>query len=452
MQKGIRMFKDKDFLSLLLKVATPIALQNLLMSFLNILDTIMIGSLGDLPVAAVGLGNQVFFIFSLVVFGISSGTSVFVAQFFGKGDYDALKKPIAYSVVMCVLVSVVFSALAIFFPKNCLAIFTNDHEIILLGAEYLKVAAFCYPMFGISFCFAVALRSTEKAHVPLIITAFALLVNTLMNYCLIFGNLGFPALGVRGAAVATVIARFVEIVAFVIYIYAKKSIVALKVKNFKFDKEFFGKYIAKVTPVIANETMWGLGMSTYNMVFGRIGREVVAANQIAKNTEQILTSLCFGVGGAAAVMVGKKIGEGDKEATWIYAKRFIVLAIALGTAIGVALLLLSNIVLLPYNISNVAKGYAWQFLVVLSVAMPFKMFNYVNIVGVLRSGGDTLYCLILDACAVWLIGVPSVFITGLLLKLPVLVVIIALNSEEAVKGIVGFKRYKSRKWINDLVN
>lgn len=446
------MFKDKEFFSQLLKVATPIALQNLLMSFLNMLDTIMIGSLGDLPVAAVGLGNQVFFIFSLVVFGVASGTSVFVAQFFGKGDYNELKRPVAYSVVMCFVVSIVFCILAALFPEGCLKIFTNDPEIIALGAEYLKVAAFCYPMFAVSFCFAVALRSTEKAHIPLIITACALLVNTIMNYCFIFGNFGFPALGAKGAAVATVIARSVEIVFFVIYIYGKKSIVALKAADFKFCKEFFVKYIAKVTPVIANETMWGLGMSTYNAVFGRIGREIVAANQIAKNTEQILTSLCFGVGGAAAVMVGKKIGEGNKESAWIYSKRFIVLSVAFGALIGVVLISLSKVVLLPYNISEIAKSYAWQFLIVLSIAMPFKMFNYVNIVGVLRSGGDTLYCLILDVCAVWLIGVSSVFVTGLLLKLPALIVIIALNSEEAVKCIVGFKRFKSKKWINDLVN
>lgn len=446
------MFKDKEFFSQLLKVATPIALQNLLMSFLNMLDTIMIGSLGDLPVAAVGLGNQIFFIFSLVVFGISSGTSVFVAQFFGKGDYKELKKPVAYSVVMCFLVSVVFCVLAAIFPEKCLSIFTNDPEIIALGAEYLKIAAFCYPMFGISFCFAVALRSIEKAHVPLIITACALVVNTVVNYILIFGKLGLPALGAKGAAVATIIARLVELVIFVIYVYGKKSIVALKTKDFKFNKEFFGKYIAKVTPVIANETMWGLGMSTYNAVFGRIGREIVAASQITKNAEQILTSLCMGVGGAAAVMVGKKIGEGNKDVAWTYSKRFIKLAISFGAIIGIILIAFSNLVLLPYNVSEVAKSYAWQFLIVLSIAMPFKMFNYVNIVGVLRSGGDTLYCLILDVCAVWLIGVPSVFVTGLLLKLPALIVFIALNSEETVKGVVGFRRFKSKKWINDLVN
>ena len=446
------MFKDKEFFSQLLKVATPIALQNLLMSFLNMLDTIMIGSLGDLPVAAVGLGNQVFFIFSLVVFGVSSGTSVFVAQFFGKGDYKELRKPVAYSVVMCFMASVVFCILAAIFPEKCLAIFTNDPEIIALGAEYLKIAAFCYPMFGISFCFAVALRSIEKAHVPLIITACALLVNTVMNYILIFGKLGFPAFGAKGAAFATIIARLVELVIFVVYVYGKKSIVALKAKDFKFNKEFFGKYIAKVTPVIANETMWGLGMSTYNAVFGRIGREIVAASQITKNAEQILTSLCMGVGGAAAVMVGKKIGEGNKDIAWTYSKRFIKLAISFGTIIGIILIAFSELVLLPYNVSEIAKSYAWQFLIVLSIAMPFKMFNYVNIVGVLRSGGDTLYCLILDVCAVWLIGVPSVFVTGLLLKLPALIVFIALNSEEAVKGIVGFRRFKSKKWINDLVN
>lgn len=446
------MFKDKVFFSQLLKVATPIALQNLLMSFLNMLDTVMIGSLGDLSVAAVGLGNQVFFILSLVVFGITSGTSVYVSQYYGKKDYNALRKPVAYALFMCFVCSVVFLLVAVFVPERCLMLFTNDQEVIKLGADYLRIAAFCYPVFGISFSFAVSLRSIEKAHIPLWITAFALLVNTVLNYGLIFGKLGLPAMGVKGAAIATLIARSVEVLVFVFIIYARKSIVAVKLRDFVYDKLFFLQYIKTVTPVVINETMWGLGMSMYNAVFGRIGREVVAANQIAKNIEQVLTALCIGVGSAAAVMVGKKIGEGNKEGAWLYAKRLVIISTALGAVIGGVLLALSKVVLMPYNISAIAREYALQFLIVLSIAMPFKMFNYVNIVGVLRGGGDTMYCLILDMCAVWLIGVPCVYITGLWLGLPMIIVIISLNSEEVLKGIVGFSRFKSKKWINDLVN
>jgi len=446
------MFKDKEFFSQLVKVATPIALQNLLMSFLNMLDTVMIGSLGDLPVAAVGLGNQVFFILSLVVFGITSGTAVYISQYYGKKDYQALKKPVAYALTLCFVISVLFLLIAILIPEKCLMLFTNDKEIIDLGSEYLKIAAFCYPMFGISFCYAVSLRSTEKAHIPLIITAVALGINTILNYVLIFGHFGFPQMGVKGAAVATLFSRGTEVILFIAYVYLKKSIIAVKPRHFTFDKEFFIKYIKTASPVVANETLWGLGMSVYNAVFGRIGREVVAASQISKNIEQILTALCIGVGSAAAVMVGKKIGEGNKTGAWVYAKRLVLISTALGALVGIVLLALSGVVLMPYNVSEVARDYAMQFLIVLSVAMPFKMFNYVNIVGVLRGGGDTVYCFILDMCAVWLIGVPLVYITGLWLGLPIIVVIISLNSEEAVKGIIGFRRFKSKKWINDLVN
>jgi len=446
------MLKDKEFFSLLAKVATPIALQNLLMSFLNMLDTVMIGALGDLPVAAVGLGNQIFFILSLVIYGITSGTAVFISQFFGKGDYKALRKPVAYSSVLCFVIAIVFNIISILFPENCLKLFTDDPEVIRLGTDYLKVVAFCYPMFGISFSFAVSLRSTEQAHVPLVITACALVVNTVLNYIFIFGHFGFEAMGVIGAAYATLVSRTVEVICFAIYIYSKNNVVAVKPADFKFDALFFSRYIKTVLPVIGNETMWGLGVSVYNAVFGRIGREVVAANQIAKNIEQILTSLCIGVGSAAAVMVGKKIGEGDKPGAWLYAKRLAGISTGFGALIGIVLICISKIVLMPYNISDTAYGYAVQFLIVLAIAMPFKMFNYVNIVGVLRGGGDTVYCFILDVCAVWLIGVPSVYLTGLWFALPIVFVIIALNTEEVVKCIVGFKRFKSKKWINDLVN
>lgn len=446
------MLKDKELWSILRKVAVPIALQNLLMSLLNMIDTVMIGALGDLAVASVGLANQIFFILNLVIFGITSGTAIYVAQYFGKKDFENIKRPVAYSLVLSTAFAILFSILALMTPEFSLKLFTNDMEIVAEGTKYLRIAGWSYLMFGISFTFAVALRSTEQAFVPLVVTAAALCINTIFNYIFINGKFGFPAMGVEGAAVATLIARGTELLIFCYLVFFRKNIIAPRWKDFVFEKVFAVKYIKVITPVVLNESMWGIGVSIYNAVFGRIGKEVVAANQIARNAEQILTALCIGVGSAAAVVIGKKIGERDRKGALEYARKFSILSTVFGLVLGIILIFLSPAILKIYTVSPQAKEYAWQFLLILGIVMWIKMFNYVNIVGTLRGGGDTTFCLFLDVGAVWLIGVPLVYLTGLKWGMPIIVVMICLNAEEIVKSVFGFWRLRSNKWVNDLVN
>ncbi len=445
------MFRDKELKNAILKIAIPVAIQNMLTSFVNMIDTVMIGSLGDKAVAAVGLANQWFFIFNLIVFGIVSGSSIFIAQFYGKKDYESMQLPVAYSIFLCSIIAVIFALLALLFPEFVMRLFTNNQDTILSGVPYLKIASITYLMFGLSLPVSYSMRSTEYASVPLIITFLSLIINAVLNYTLIYGNFGAPVLGVSGAAIATSIARIFETAILLIVMLKGKSKINVRLRHFKINKAFIPEYIKTVLPVIGNETMWGLGISMYSVIFGHMSDSIVAARQISANLEQILTALCFGLGGAGAVVIGKKIGEKNQQGAILYAKKFAILSTVSGLFIGIIMIVLTPLFLSFFSVSKEAKEYANIFIAVTGIFMSIRMFNHMNIVGILRSGGDTRFCFLLDAGSVWGIGVLSLAVAAFF-KAPFIILALCLISEEIVKAIVGFKRFISKKWLNDLVN
>ena len=446
------MFKDRELKNALFKIAVPVALQNLLTSLLNMIDTMMIGSLGDKAVAAVGLANQWFFIFNLITFGIVSGSTIYISQFYGKKDYDNMHLPVAYSMFLCTALSLIFSFLAVAFPGFVMSLFTNNAETIICGIPYLRIAGFTYLTLAIALPLSVSMRSTESTVIPLIITTLAIGINTSLNYLLISGRFGAPALGVSGAAIATLIARIVEVILLLIYMWFGKTKIKLKLKHFKPNKAFIPEYLKTILPVVGNEGMWGLGISMYNVMFGRMSDSIVAARQISGNLENILTSLCFGLGSAAAVIIGKKIGEQKQDQALSYSKKFAILSTCTGLFIGIVMIISLPFFLKLFSVSPDAKNYATQLITVSAIFMAVRMFNYMCIVGILRSGGDTRFCFYLDAGAVWCIGVLSVFLAAFVFHAPFWVIALCLVSEEVVKSIGGLLRFRSKKWLNDLVN
>lgn len=424
----------------------------MLTSLLNMIDTIMIGSMGDSAVAAVGLANQWFFIYTLGVFGIVSGSTIFVAQYFGKGDMENLQVPVAYSIFLCAVLSCVFGFMAMLTPDTVMSLFTGDSSTVADGVPYLRIASISYFMLALSLPIATAMRTTESAVIPLVVTGSALLINTALNYVLIYGHLGAPALGVTGAAIATTTARIIETVIIVGFTFSDRVKIKIKAKYFKIRRDFIGKYIKTIAPVVGNEAMWGLGTSMYNVMFGHTNNAIVAANQVSKNLEQIITALSIGVASAGAVIVGRKIGEREPEEAYAYGGKFAILSSVTGIGLGVIMLAFMPLYLKLFSISPEAKRYAEYLIAAYAIFMGFKMYNYMNIVGILRSGGDTRFCLILDTGSVWLIGVLLTFLALFVFDAPFWVVALCIVSEELVKATVGFKRFKSKKWINDLVN
>ncbi len=447
----LSMFKDKHFFSQVFRIGLPITIQNLTLASLNLVDNIIIGGLGEAAIAGVGLANQYFFLLNLLLFGIASGSSIFTAQYWGSKDIKNIHRVLGLCLLTGGGAAFVFTLGGLFFPAEIIGIFSEDPEVIMLGSQFLRIIVLSYVVTAVTFSYSFTLRSTGTVKAPMAVSIVALSVNTVLNYLLVYGYFGFPALGVRGSAISTVIARFIELALLLFIVYGKAYPAAAKVRELTDISLGFAKRFFKVTvPVILNESMWALGVTLYAVVYARMGTEVIASTNISGTIERIVWVIFLGFGNACGVMLGNKIGEGDDKAAFLYAKRFSLLGPAAAVAIGAVMIFLSGWALSPYNVSTAVYQYAQMNLIVFCCFMWVKVFNYINIVGILRSGGDTTFCLILDTGGVWLVGVPLAFLGGLFWHLPIYWVYALVNIEEVFKLILGIPRLLSKKWINNL--
>lgn len=448
----MKFWKDKVFLKSMLAIAIPIALQNLITSSLNMVDTLMISSLGQASIAAVGLANQLFFFYILISFGINSGSSVFISQYWGKEDIPSIKKVLGLAVSISTLVGIVFTIIAFFFPEFIMSIFIKEPEVIKLGSDYLRIVSLSYIITAIGFAYSVALRSTGKPHIPMIVSGISFVTNTVFNYLLIFGKFGFPALGVKGAAWGTVIARVVEI-GFILYaVYSTKGPLAASLKEMlDWNKEFVNKYIKTTYPVILNEAFWSLGQIMYSIAYARIGEEATAAVQIATTIQNVFFVIVRGLANACTVMVGNKIGGGDEKEAYKYAVNFLTISTITGLVLGLCVSLTPDLTLKLFKgIDPGLYDLSKKLLITMGIFFVIRMFNSTAIVGVLRGGGDTTFSAYLDIAGAWLIGVPLAFIGALVFKLPVYYVMAIVSIEEIFKMVVVIPRMVSKKWIKNI--
>jgi len=442
---------DKDFYKTLFRLSLPIMLQNFIASTLNMVDTVMVGQLGEVEIAAVGLANKFYFLLSLFLFGVSSGAAVFTAQFWGAGDIRNIKRVLGLGLLLAVAMASLFTLTAVLFPEIILAVFSKDYRVIQVGAQYLRIAALCYVMMAVTFLYSSVLRSTGHVGVPMAISAVAITINTVLNYIMIFGKYGFPALGVKGAAIATVIARATEVLLITRTVYVRKYPVAARMGELlDISFIFVKKFISTALPIILNETLWGLGTLLYSVAYARMGTGVVAATNIASTVESVALVICFSVGNACGVMVGNRIGAGDEKGAFEDSVRLIILNTSLGMISGTVLALSPKVILSAFNVSRDVYQSTGRILILMGMLLFVRVFNFTMIVGILRSGGDTKFGLIMDIGGVWLISVPLVFISGLLWKLPVHWVYLLVSMEEVFKLFIGLGRFISRKWINNL--
>lgn len=445
--------KDKKFYKSLANIAIPITLQNLVMSSVNMLDTLMITRLGDANIAATGLANQVFFFFSLILFGVNSGSSIFVAQFWGKKDIKNIRRILGLSIIICGVISIIFTIGAIFVPEFIMQIFTHEQDVVELGVKYLKIIGFSYLITAVSFSYNTALRSIGQAKVPMFISIVSLFVNATFNYLLIFGKFGFPMMGIEGAALATLLSRVVELVLGVYIIYHNKYALAARVHELMdVSKDFVVKYFKTAAPVIINEFFWSLGTVMYSVAYARIGKEATSAIQIANTIQNIFLVLSRGLSNACAVMIGNKIGEDSKESAISYARTFIILGPILGVILGIILYVFSPLIMTLFNtVSAEVYEYTSKALTVISITMSIKIINGLLVVGIFRSGGDTRFSMFLEMGSVWLVGVPMAFFGALVLKAPVYWVLALVSIEEVVKALIGIPRLLSNKWVRNVV-
>jgi len=450
---SLSFFRDKDFFRAMLSLAVPVAFQQLITAGLNMVDVLMVGQLGETAVAALGLANQIFFLLILFLFGVTSGMSIFTAQFWGKGDTEHIHHVLGICLIVSVSVGLLFSLAATLIPENLMKFYTEDPEVIKLGSGYLRIVGPSYVMTAISVSYISILRSITIVKLTVVVSVVALILKTSVAYLLIFGIGGLPDLGVRGAAVGTTIGWVFECMLLLILVYAFKTpLAANPFSLFQFGQGFLLKVLRTSMPAAANEVLWSFGITTYNAVYARIGTDAIAAVNINATIEELMFVLFIGLGNACSVMVGNKIGAGEKDTAFEYGRRFTVLGVMAAIMGGVAILFLREPVISLYQISPSAADNLRALMLVYALSAWLKVFNFMLFIGALRAGGDTRYAMFTELFSIWLIGVPSALIGGFVLHLPVYWVYTMVLLEEAIKAIIIFKRFLSRKWIHDLVN
>ena len=443
--------ENRLFYRNLIRLAVPMALQSLLMFSLNMIDTLMIGQLGETEIAAVALGNQVFFVLLLFFYGITSGTAVFTAQYWGKRDIPGIRRTVGLCIITAAGGAILVTLISFLRPEWILAIFSKDTKVVNLGSDYLRIVCLSYVLSAVSMSFAMVLRSVEMPKLPLLVTFVSLLLNTALNYVLIFGKLGCPALGVKGAAIATAVSRFVEFAVLLTIVYRRKTPLAGRFAEFlDISAAFTRQYFRITIPVVLNEVGWALGFTMYKVVFARMGTEVIAAVNIAENVTNLLLVVFHGTSNACAIMIGNLLGAGEDKKAYNYAVRFSIIGPILGIIVGFALIIISGWVPLLFRVSQSVRDTTRTILILHALVTPFDVFNWQLIVGILRSGGDTRFSMLMEIGTMWGYGVPLAFVAGLVLQQPVVVVFFLIRSEEIVKFAVGIFRLLSKKWIRNL--
>ncbi len=413
----------------------------------------MVGNLGEVDLAAVGLSSQVFFVFWGVLFGFSSGASAFMAQYWGKQDLPSIRKVTGFTIVLCVGIGLLFFFPAACSPETVLRIFTNIPETILLGKDYIRIAAVCFLAVSITVPLTTALRATQQTTLPLKISIVVFSTNTILNYLLIYGKFGAPELGVKGAAVATTIARILELILVLYVIIGRKNLIAGKIEEyFGWTRPFALKILVTAVPVMVNEAMWSLGMAAYNAAYGRMGITEFAAVQASNTLNTLFILVVFSLGDAVVILVGQRIGMGQMDYAFALAKRLLRIGIGVGAFSGALMILTAQFVVQWYNFTPAGQKYMLLIIAVYGIFMPLKIYNGLNIVGTLRCGGDTRYAMWVEVGSVWLIGVPLVFLGVLYLMLPIYFVVLMAQTEEIIKGIICRRRFRSRKWLKNLVH
>ncbi|MFN8388352.1 MAG: MATE family efflux transporter [Anaerolineales bacterium] len=445
--------KDKNFIRAALALAVPIAFQQLITAGLNMIDVLMVGQLGEASVAALGLANQVFFLLILFVFGVTSGMSIFTAQFWGKGDAESIRKVLGICLVVAIAVAAMFSLAAVFIPETLMSFYTEDSEVIKLGSDYLRIVGLSYVLMAIAFSYISILRSITQVAMTVVVSVVALGLKTIIGYSLIFGHFGLPALGVRGAAIGTATGWAFECVLLLILVYTLKTpLAANPLTFFHFDRAFLFNVLRTSMPAAINEMAWSFGITTYNAVYARIGTDAIAAININATIEELMFVLFIGLGNACSVMVGNKIGEKEKETAFEYSRRFTIMAVSLALAGSVIVFFSRGFIASLYQVSDSAIFDLKNIMLVYSLSAWLRVYNFMLFIGALRAGGDTRFAMFTELFSIWLIGVPAALIGGFVLHLPVYYVYALVLIEEVVKAIVITWRYLSRKWIHDLVN
>lgn len=444
-------FQDKELFRLFVRLALPVAGQNFILFAISMADTIMIGRLGDIPLAAVNQANQLGFIMSLIMFGLGSGANVMIAQYWGKRDVETIRKIITIMYRLMAAVVVLFTALALLAPHQVMRVFSNNPQVIEEGAAFLRIVGLGYAATGVATASIVVLRSVGTVKISLVVYLSSLAVNVFLNWVLIFGNLGAPALGLRGGAIATVCARLTELTIVLFYLLRFEKNIQYRPRMLFARQQGIGKaYFQNAAPVIVNELLWGTGAAMVTAVIGWMGTECNAAYTICFVFSQLVSVAFNGAGSATAVIIGNTVGEGRYDLARQRANTMMGISLILGIISMFLVLLFKQPMLRLYNISDLAKEYANQMMTVYAFIVIFQAGALSAIVGVLRGGGDGRFAAMVDVLSLWLVAIPLGFLAGHVWLLPIPVVYGLIKIDEVIKTSVCLPRILKGGWVRDV--
>lgn len=445
-------FNKKALNRKLIKIATPIAIQGIVSATLSMVDNIMVGFLGETELAAVGVGSQLFMVHYLVLFGILSGSATFMAQFYGTKDMGNIRKVIGFDFTLLAVLGAVLFILVNCFTDSILSVYTEDPAVKALAAQYVRINSLSFLLLAVSSPLEMAFKATQQVRIPMLISNVIFFTNIAINYVLIFGKLGFPKMGVAGAAIGTISSRIIEVIMNSLFAFRTRNEFCGKVRSyFGWDRELVKRIIKNATPTTINEFFWSFGQTMYVAAFSRISTTAYAAYQAANSIFNIFNFAAFSIGDAALILIGEKLGEGDMDYTWKLSKHLIKASLVAGLAIGTITVLLSQPLSGIFKLTDMGKMYTRYILIVFGATMAADLFNGLQIAGILRAGGDTKFAMISESACIWLIAVPLAFTASLVWHLPVHLALLVTRTEMIIRGAILAKRYLSKKWMNTVI-
>lgn len=443
---------DRTFYKECFTIAIPIIIQNFFVSSLNLFDTIMVGQLGKTEIAAVGVINQIFFLMNFLLVGISAGCGIFIAQYSGRNDIKGIRNSLGISLFLSLTLSSIFLFCGTIIPKQIVGLFGRSPDFISQTVSYFKIVCLSYPFIAVTSAYANALKNTGKTFYPMLSSAIAIITNICLNAVLIFGLLGLPALGIKGAAIATLFARMLETFIVLWFVYSKKTIFRISLKEIlSFDKSFFKLLSIPILHTVASEATWAFGVVAFSVAYGKMGTDALAVVQIYTVMQNLFSIMIYGVSNSAMIFVGREIGRGNKEKAIFYARKLFKIGVIVAIILSLIMVFAIKYVVLLFNISPELKIIAIKTMWVASIPLVCFAINTILIVGILRGGGDTKIPLIVETATVWLIGVPIAFLFSVYSNFPIYVVIGLVNIEECLKSIIMMKRFYGNKWANCVI-
>jgi len=447
--------RDKGFYKSFFGISLTLALQNLIVYSVNLADNIMIGKYSETAMSGIALANQVQYLMQMMVWGVAEAVVVLSAQYWGKKDIGSIKRITTIGLVTGFVSSLLITAAVFLLPGQTIGLLTDKASVIGEGAKYIRIVCLSYPVFALTTVLLGAMRSVESVKIGFVVSLSALVVNIALNYVLIFGHFGAPELGGEGAAIATLTSRVVELIVAAVYVFC----IDKKVRYRLFERiaegsvklsEYIRNFVRVGLPVIASGVLWGIGTSVQTAILGRLDEAVISANSIATALFGVVSVFTYASGNASGVIIGKAVGEGDRQRVISYAKTLQILYLFIGIASGALMFLLKDAIISLYTVTPESLALSRTFLTVLSITLVGTSYQVPVLGGIVRGGGDTGFVFKNDTIFIWLVVIPSSLLSAFVFKFPPVVTFCCLKCDQILKCFVAVVKVNRFRWIRDV--